>query len=217
MAYTWSPWSARRGSGEPFSGRHHVTDQTINSRLSVPQELDRLASEYVAAVEARDGGLPTVPYDPEWESVAVVGRACDEQMFWQPALRHDSFSFEAIASALEAELPKECDEYFGHFWSGAIPVIWDERPFELLQLWNHDDENNLMHNILGHSLEKKRVKEPLTVFFALVDDARFLSVDAESGVVVLEEVGGGRPEEVASDLASLLSSVTAVAGSGADA
>ncbi len=182
----------------------------------VSQELDRLAAEYVAAVEARSGSLPTVPYDPEWKSVAIVGRASDEQVYWQPTQRHDPFSFDSIASALEIELPKDCDEYFGHFWSGAIPVIWGARPFELLQLWNHDEENNLMHNILGHSLEKKRVREPLTVFFGLVDDARFLSVDANSGAVMLEEVGGGRPEEVAADLASLLSSVTAVAESGVD-
>ncbi len=50
------------------------------------------------------------------------------------------------------------------------------------------------------------------MFFAVVDDARFLSIDVTHGAVLLEEVGGSRPEEVAADLGSLLSSVTAIAG-----
>ena len=183
----------------------------MTNSSNIAQELDRLAAEFIDACAARDGTLPTLPYDAEWESEAIVGRAPDDQVFWRPTRRSDPFSLSGLSSALEAKLPTECADYFGYFWSGSIPVIWGERPFELLQLWNGEDENNLMHNLLGHSLEKKRVREPLTVFFALVDDARFLSVDVASGAVLLEEVGGERPEEVAADLATLLSSVTAVA------
>lgn len=178
----------------------------------IARELDRLASEFLAAVERRDGTLPKVPHEPDWASPAITGPADGDFVFWRPVRRDDVFSFDGLSSALETELPGDCAAYFGHFWSASIPVMWGERPFELLQLWNPDDENNLMHNLLGHSLEKKRVREPLTVFFAVVDDARFLSVDATTGGVMLEEVGGARPEEVAADLESLLSSVTAIAG-----
>ena len=179
---------------------------------SIVVQLDRLASEFISAVEKRDGTLPTAPHEPDWESLAISGSADSGLVYWQPTRRHEAFSLEGLSKALEAELPTECADYFGHFWSGSIPVMWGERPFELLQLWNNDDENNLKHNLLGHSLEKKRVREPLTVFFAVVDDARFLSVDAATGAVMLEEVGGQRPEEVAADLAALLFSVTAIAG-----
>lgn len=188
----------------------------MTNRTNIAQELDRLAAEFIDACAARDGTLPTLPYDADWQSVAIVGPAPDEQVYWRPARRSDPFSLSGLSSALDVSLPAACADYFGHFWSGSIPVLWGERPFELLQLWNAEDENNLMHNLLGHSLEKQRVREPLTVFFALVDDTRFLSVDAASGAVLLEEVGGERPEEVAADLAALLSSVTAVASISCD-
>ncbi len=175
-------------------------------------QMDRLAAEFIEAVQQRDGTLPTVPHEPDWDSVAITGSAGSDLDFWRPTRRHEPFSLEGLSGALESELPEVCAAYFGHFWSASIPVMWGERPFELLQLWNPDDENNLLHNLLGHSLEKKRVREPLTVFFAVVDDERFLSVDATSGAVMLEEVGGARPEEVAADLGSLLSAVTSIAG-----
>ncbi|MFK8028848.1 MAG: SecY-interacting protein Syd [Gammaproteobacteria bacterium] len=184
--------------------------------LDITQELDRLAVEFIDACAEGDGSLPSAPFDADWDSLAIVGRAPDDHIYWRPTRRTEPFSMSGMSTALEATFPDACEAYFGHFWSGSIPVIWGERPFELLQLWNAEDENNLMHNLLGHSLEKKRVREPLTVFFALIDDARFLSVDVASGAVLLEEVGGERPEEVATDLAALLSSVTAVASTAVD-
>ena len=179
----------------------------------IAHELDRLASEFITAVDRRLGTLPTAPSEPGWTSHAITGPADSDTVYWRPVRRGDAFSLNGLSTALETELPAVCGAYFGHFWSGSIPVLWDERPFELLQLWNPEDENNLMHNLLGHALEKKRIREPLTVFFAVVDDARFLSVDAATGAVMLEEVGGERPEEVAADLESLLESVTAIAAS----
>lgn len=178
----------------------------------VREQLDRLAAEFLSAVAARDGTLPSASYEPDWPSPAMDGFTEDGRVYWQPTRRTEPFTFDGLSKALETELPAACAEYFGHFWSAGIPVLWDQRPFELLQLWNSEDENNLMHNLLGHALEKKRVREPLTVFFAVVDDARFLSIDATSGAVMLEEVGGARPEEVAANLGALLAAVTATAG-----
>lgn len=181
------------------------------SEVSISSELDRLAEEFVSAWKVDQNTLPVLPFDAQWRSVAEAGTAPDDQVYWQPTRRSEPFSFDGIAQALEVDVPEVCGEYFGHFWSSSIPVLWGERPFELLQLWNAEDENNLMHNLLGHAMEKRRVREPLTLFFAVVDDARFLSLDAQTGAVMLEEVGGSRPEEVAADLGSLLSSVSAVA------
>lgn len=167
-------------------------------------------TEYVAAVQRRHNRLPSVPHDSEWPSLAIVRTEGDEA-FWQPTRRHDPLTFDGLSRALEIDIPEACAAFYGRYWSASIPVIWGERPFELLQLWNDEDQNNLMHNLLGHSLEKKRVREPLTLFFALVDDARFLSIDLASGAVMLEEIDGPRPEEVAADLGALLADVTAVA------
>lgn len=177
---------------------------------AITRELDRLADEFVTKWKTQRGTLPSTAFDDQWRSVAEVERVGESEVYWQPTRRSETLSFQGVSDALETSLPPVCETYFGHFWSASIPVLWGERPFELLQLWNADDENNLMHNLLGHALEKRRVREPLTLFFAVVDDARFLSIDADSGAVMLEEVGGSRPEEVADSLASLLSALTAV-------
>jgi SecY interacting protein Syd len=48
----------------------------------------------------------------------------------------------------------------------------------------------LCENILGHALAKRHAKIPLTVFIACTDEGEFmLSVDNETGEVVLENPG----------------------------
>ena len=81
---------------------------------------------------------------------------------------------------------------------------------ELLQLWNEEDARNLVANWIGHALEKRRAREPLCLFFALVDDTRFLSVVHESGAVVVETVGGRGPQPVSPSLAEFLEACSVV-------
>jgi len=192
------------------------SDAVISSSNVVREELARLSEEFVVAVEQNFQRLPIVPHDPQWPSRCVVESFDSQHDAWRPIVRETPSALSGLENALEESFPEEFQTFFTTQWSASIPVVWVDRPFELLQLWNEDDEQNLMHNLLGHALQKRRTRESLTLFFALIDDARFLSVDTSSGEIVLEEVGGGPAQVVSPSLSSLLPELKAVAEIGTD-
>ena len=55
-------------------------------------------------------------------------------------------------------------EYFSSYWSGGIETKSIEGHASLIQLWNKEDFDRLIENYIGHSLAKRRLKEPLTFF-----------------------------------------------------
>ena len=59
---------------------------------------------------------------------------------------------------------------------------------------------------------KRRLRQPVTLFFALTDDENFiLSVDNETGEVVLEPVGKPATQVIASSLAAFIEGLTPIA------
>ena len=89
-------------------------------------------------------------------------------------------------------------------WSASLPVRYLDNDLELLQLWNEQDFEHLLANLIGHALEKRRIRQPLTLFFAFVDDDRLLTLDNQTGVVFLETLGQRQPLEVCPSLAEFL-------------
>ncbi len=181
-----------------------MTDtQPANEAGSVTDALQRIADDFITATLARSQRLPVTDYDSQWPSECIQS-IHGEQAEWRPVRRNNTNVFKGIEDALEIKIPQTLKAYFGYFWSLGIPVSWGDRTFELLFLWNAQDEDNLLHNFLGHILQKKRARETATLFFAVVDEARFLSVDVESGAIVLEELGQKSPQEVCPSLDALL-------------
>ena len=84
----------------------------------------------------------------------------------------------------------------------------------LIQIWNDSDFERLVENILGHAMAKQRIKAPLTIFIASTDEGELmLSVENETGRVVLEEPGSPPIREVSASLAEFLDRLQPVADS----
>ena len=87
----------------------------------------------------------------------------------------------------------------------------------LIQVWNSVDFDRLVENIIGHAVAKQRMKAPLTVFIACTDEDEYmLSVDNESGRVMLEEPGSPPTREVSPSLVEFLERLQPIADSGDD-
>lgn len=112
--------------------------------------------------------------------------------------------FQRLASALDIALHPAVSAAYTTHWSASLPLVFNDNSFELLQLWNEQDFENLLGNFIGHALEKKRVRQALTLFFAVVDDNQLLSIDNETGAVVLETLGRPGPDDVSPSLAEFL-------------
>ena len=109
-----------------------------------------------------------------------------------------------LERALDVSLHSDVATFYGSFWSDAIPVCAEEGSATLIQVWNEQDFERLIENLIGHALQKRR-REPLTLFIACTDDSEFnLCVDNATGSVLLEQPGQAPKHTVAEKLAELL-------------
>jgi SecY interacting protein Syd len=149
-------------------------------------------------------------YDPDWRSPCevVAPRRADgiDVVGWRPLERAHADDFAGLERALELTVHPDIKAYYGSFWSGGLEATAAEGHVSLILLWNPADAERLIENLLGHALAKRRARAPFTVFFACTepDSELFLSVDNDSGAVVLEKPGARPLRTVASSLTDFL-------------
>jgi SecY interacting protein Syd len=151
------------------------------------------------------------PFDPEWRSPCEVGepvRGTDGSLVvpWRPLKRAHADDFAPLERALEVPIHPDIKAYYGAYWSGGLEATAPEGHVSLILLWNPEDSERLVENLIGHALAKRRARSPFTVFFACTepDSDLFLSVDNESGAVVLERPGDRPLRQVRGSLIELL-------------
>lgn len=161
------------------------------------------------------GALPAEKHDPRWLSPCQVGEpGADGTIRWRPRARDTQADFSGLERALETEIHPDIKHFYASYWSGSLALEADEGGLTLIQLWNDDDFDRLIENILGHAMAKQRVDAPLTIFIACTDEGDLiLSVDNATGCVVLEEPGSHPIKEVAQSLAEFLDRLRPVTAS----
>lgn len=188
---------------------------------SVHRELAELHTRF----EAADMTL-TTEFDPDWASACEQGqpyRASDsdsaEQLVrWRPVPRFDANlglpnDFAGLENALETPVHEDFKAYFSSFWSGTLECTAPEGHVSLLQLWNPQDVDRLVENMIGHVLGQRRARAPLTLFIACTepDSDLILSLENATGAVLLERPGSKPLRTAAPSIAQLLASLTPAA------
>ncbi len=181
-----------------------------NHKVSTAKALTNFVDQYQAVYPHL-----TEVYDPDWRSPCECGEPfVDAQgvtrVPWRPLRRSIHNDFAGLENALELTVHQDVKDYYGAYWSGGLEADAPQGPVSLIFLWNTDDANRLIENLLGHALAKKRSRSPFTVFFACTtaDSDLFLSVDNASGEVLLEKPGYKPIEVVAANLAEFLDGLT---------
>lgn len=173
---------------------------------AVKAALERALRRYVENCQRATGALPVEEHDPAWPSECQIGEPDpDGTIHWRPRERHAAADFSGLENALEVEIHPDIKSFYGSYWAGPIELEADEGGVTLIQVWNDADFDRLVENLLGHAMAKQRIKAPLTIFVALTDEEEYvLSVDNETGCVVLEEPGSMPTREVSPSLAEFL-------------
>lgn len=151
-----------------------------------------LESFFQRALETTDDDCFSIAFDPEWRSACELAPdPTDDISRWRPVRQSTPVDFSGLETALECPIHEDIKAYYDSFWSGNFEAKSFEGHVSLIQLWNQDDFDRLIANLVGHTLYKQRAKAPYTVFFANTDpdSELFLSIDNESGKVLLEEPG----------------------------
>lgn len=182
--------------------------------VEVKAALDRLLRRYVEHCLRVHGSLPTQEYDPAWLSECQVGEAdTDGMICWRPRERETAADFTGLERALDVDIHPDIKSFYGGYWGSSMVLEAEEGGVTLIQVWNHDDFDRLVENILGHAMAKQRIKAPLTIFIACTDEGEhILSVENTTGRVVLEEPGSPPIREVSPSLADFLDRLEPVAG-----
>jgi len=172
----------------------------------VQEALNRFVSRYLA----RYPELYEV-FDPDWRSPCELdpptpGPDGVEIVRWKPVARRYADDFAGLENALETTIHPDIKAYYGAWWSGGLEAAAPEGHVSLLLLWNQDDGRRLVENLIGHAMAKQRARAPFSVFFACTeqDSELFLSVQNDSGRVVLERPGYKPLREVARSLSVFL-------------
>lgn len=176
---------------------------------TIDQALDGFITNLIAMADAAARPLQ-VMYEAGWESPCHLNQAKDgELVAWRPVRQSEPGDFGQVEKALELTLNKQYCDFFRCFYSENLPATAAQGDCELLQVINQQDFERLQENLIGHVLMKRRLKQPETLFFGLTsDDELILTVDNQTGEVLLERVGKKATESLAPDLVSFIQSLS---------
>ena len=157
------------------------------------------------AVEIQPEGHFTSEFDADWRSMCEF-ETTSKQSLWRPTAQAGFLDFSGLSNAAEQPIHPDIQSYFSSFWSGSLLAKSSEGPVDLIQLWNTQDFDRLIENLVGHLFVQQRAKLPFTIFFATtdVDSELFLSIDNSSGKILLEEPGRAPIREVETNMATFL-------------
>lgn len=172
---------------------------------SITTALQALFDAYLTQYQQQHGHLPLTEYDEEWRSSCQQSEPNGwQEIHWQPVTQSPALAFSDLEHALDCTLHDDFKQYFSYAWSENLDVLYQHnKPLQLLLLWNEADYDRLKENLIGHWLSKQRLKQSPTLFFAVIDDERFISLDNQTGAIVLEQIGR-KPEPLADNLLTFL-------------
>lgn len=163
--------------------------------------LDNFFKRYLNTVQADSADLPITNNEPDWPSACQQGQpflseTMQDSIHWLPVLRasasepeESSKALTGLEKALELKIRPEIHSFFSRYWSEQIDCIFQQGNLTLLFVWNEADMDRLVENQIGHALGKIRNKQTLTFFIACTDSDYIISVENDSGQVVLERPG----------------------------
>ncbi|MEW6981963.1 SecY-interacting protein [Colwelliaceae bacterium 6471] len=165
--------------------------------------------EYTRQYQIEFARFPSVDKDEDWPSPCLEEEFDEQKMLWKPHKIVDDLSFENIESALELEFHPDIKTYFTCAYGDAIHAECQEGELSLLLPWSKEDFARLQENIIGHVLMKQKLKQAITIFFAVTDEEdMILSVNNNSGEVWVERVGCEPHKKIADSLTEFLSMLT---------
>jgi len=178
---------------------------------AVTAQLTRLFDEF--KTECQHLGNPTILIEEDWLSPALLPNyEIDQESEWLPtAIEHSNLDmFERLSDALEIDIPQSIIDYYTSVWSQPLQATHTEGELSLIFVWNPEDLERLRENLIGHALNKKRLRQTISFFFATTepDGEQILSVESDTGRVLLEKPGQKKFSVIAEDLETFLSQVS---------
>lgn len=134
------------------------------------------------------------PTDSDWPSPCELDDvpAAPGETQWRPVRRHrDTQDFVDLERALGFELHADLKTHYARYWSGTLEAEAPDGHVSLIYLWNREDVDRLVENLIGHVVACRNNKTPFAGFFATTEPGEdyFLTINNTTGQVQLEQPG----------------------------
>ncbi|WP_441003365.1 SecY-interacting protein [Pseudocolwellia agarivorans] len=180
----------------------------------VKNTLLTFSTAYIENYQLTHQHLPSVEADTDWISPCEKGQVNDHEIYWQPVVIEDELNFDNVGKALGLTIHQDIQDYFTCIYSESLDAESKDGNLSLLLPWNKDDFERLQQNLIGHIMMKQKLKQNVTLFFAVTDeDDMIISLDNESGEVWVEQVGCVPHKKLANNLVEFLESLTPITNS----
>jgi SecY interacting protein Syd len=124
---------------------------------------------------------------------------------WKYSARPQAADLHNIAAALACNFHPAIHAYYGYGFAGQISASFKGLAVTLVQPWNDEDFERLQENMVAHVMMLQRLKLPITLFLATVpNELQVISLDNETGAVVLEQLGQPKRWVLADSLPAFL-------------
>ncbi|MBA6391407.1 SecY-interacting protein [Colwellia sp. BRX10-3] len=179
------------------------------SNYSLNELVWHFSQDYLQAYQHRFEHLPITHKDEDWASPCEQGDHEEDFSLWHPIKVDEALTFDNVEAALEVKLHDDIKQYFTAIYSDSLDASCVEGDLSLLFAWSEKDFARLQENIIGHILMKTKLKQKLTIFFAITDDDdHIISLDNETGSVWVEKVGCNPHKKIADTLAEFILQLT---------
>ena len=179
---------------------------------SLSEQLAAFLADYQQKYQQQYQHLPIIEHDQQWPSPCIQGaHSVSGYDYWQPERCNETLDFSNVENALALTLHPDIKCFFTQYYADVIDAKHQHGQLQLLFVWSLEDFTRLQENIIGHVLTKRRLKQPVTVFFAVTDQEDFiLSIDNETGAVLVEQIGKEPHIKLAESLAQFIEQLTPV-------
>lgn len=160
--------------------------------------------------ELNDHNAAVAHFSPHWPSPCIIEKENDTY-FWKAKPKNQVNIFNDIESALEATFHEDFKYFYSSFWANGICVEREDINFKLIQTWNEEDQEQLKENILGHCFAKIKAKLPITLFIGCTYGDEVISIENDTGHIVLEKPGRMPHKKLSTSLENFLVSLNPTA------
>jgi len=181
----------------------------MKSSEQLKAQLWQFSQDYIQQYQGKHGSLPVADVDPDMPSPCQVSTLAGEKATWQPIKITEDLNFTNVEQALVINIHTDFVSYFCGFYADGIKAKTADGKLSLLFTWHKNDFLRLQENIIGHILMKQKLKQAITLFFAVTDEEDIiLSLNNESGEIWAERVGCLPHKKLANSMAEFITSLT---------
>ncbi|WP_392563260.1 SecY-interacting protein [Orbus wheelerorum] len=154
----------------------------------------------------------TVNHNPKSSELYGMPSPCikdtiDLAIFWLP-IRPSPHTLNIVEEVVNIRIHDDAHLFYGTQYAGDMKAQWNHLSLSLLQIWSDDDFSRLEQNIIAHLTMQKRLKRRPSIFIATTDDeTEIVSIDNQTGNVILEKLITNETDVLADDLDAFLSSL----------